>query len=212
MGRNQSIESALSNHYTGGIIGEDQALKAAVCIPLIEKEDGDHVLFEVRSFQLTSQPGDICFPGGKIDLEDPTPMDAAIRETSEELGLARSSIEYIGSLDRYVPSSQFIIYPFVVKLPDQDFEINIEEVDHTFTIPLNWLLSHKPERHVVEMDPSPRKDFPYDRIANGRNYPWRRRAIEELFYHYGDHSVWGMTARILTHFLHILRSEDEMNF
>lgn len=202
----RSIEMALNKHYSGGIIGEETALRAAVFIPLIKQEEAWHVLFEVRAFHLKSQPGDICFPGGKIDLSDPTPLDAAIRETHEELGLLHSSIKPIGSLNLYVPSSQFIIYPFVGLLKDTDFHLNKEEVDHTFTIPLNWLLDHQPQQHIVELDPQPGEDFPYDRIAQGRGYVWRKRPIVELFYHYKDHSVWGMTARILTHFLDVIKS------
>ena len=206
----KKMEMSLQTHYTGGIIGEDQALRAAVLIPLIKKENSYEVLFEVRSFHLKSQPGDICFPGGKIDSEDSTPLDAAIRETSEELGLDSSTIKLIGTLDRYVPSSQFIIYPFVGVLDNTDFKLNKEEVDHTFTIPLDWLLAHKPVKHIVQMDPQPGEDFPYDRIAQGKKYNWRKRTMEEFFYHYKDHSVWGMTARILTHFLEILQSTSSI--
>jgi coenzyme A diphosphatase NUDT7 len=201
----KKMDASLRTHYTGGIIGENKALRAAVLIPLIKKEETYEVLFEVRAFHLKSQPGDICFPGGKIDPSDDSPLDAAIRETTEELGLGPSSIKPIGSLDRYVPSSQFIIHPFVGILETTDFKINKDEVDHTFTIPLNWLLSHEPVKHIVQMDPQPGEDFPYDKIAQGKAYNWRKRTIEELFYHYKDHSVWGMTARILTHFLKIIQ-------
>lgn len=206
----KKMTASLQASFTGGVIGEERALRAAVLIPLIKKEDSYEIVFEVRAFHLKSQPGDICFPGGKIDAADPAPLDAAIRETTEELGVAASSIEPIGALDRYVPSSQFIIYPFVGLLKETDFKINQEEVDHTFTIPLDWLLTHQPVKHIVQMDPQPGEDFPYDRIAQGKNYNWRKRTIEELFYHYNDHSVWGMTARILTHFLEILRASSSI--
>ncbi len=202
------IEMAIKNHFTGGLIGEEKALRAAVLVPLVQINHSWHVLFEVRAYHLTSQPGDICFPGGKIDATDPTPLDAALRETSEELGIGRDLIQPIGSLNLYVPSSQLIIYPFVGKLLNHAFSINKEEVDHTFTIPLDWLLTHQPEKHVVSMAPEPGADFPYDKISQGRKYAWRTRKMEELFYHYKEHSVWGMTARILTHFLNIIKADS----
>ncbi|WEG12267.1 CoA pyrophosphatase [Pullulanibacillus sp. KACC 23026] len=202
-----ALKSALTSHFTGGIMDEEKALRAAICLPLFKLENDWHLLFEVRAFHLKSQPGDICFPGGKIDPDDSTPLHTAVRETSEELGILKESIEIIGALDRYVPSSQFIIYPFVGLLKDLHFNINKEEVDHTFTIPLKWLLSHQPEKHRVNMDPKPGEDFPYERIAQGRDYKWRRRTMVELFYHYEDHSVWGMTAKILTHFLEVIKKE-----
>ena len=66
--------------------------KYAVLLPLVKKEDGIHILFEERALTLNRQPGDICFPGGKVDFEDVNEEYTAIRETIEELGLKRDDI------------------------------------------------------------------------------------------------------------------------
>ena len=78
-------------------IGEDTAFRSAVIIPLVEAEGEWHVLFEVRAFTMRKQPGDISFPGGKIDITDASPMEAALRETHEELGVDPKTVQMIGS-------------------------------------------------------------------------------------------------------------------
>ena len=69
------------------ILGHEKLPKYAVLLPLIEVENETHILFEVRSLSLRRQPGEICFPGGKIDPEDSDQRKCAIRETTEELGI-----------------------------------------------------------------------------------------------------------------------------
>ena len=78
-------------------IGEETALRFAVLIPLVQVNDEWHVLFEVRSLTMRKQPGDISFPGGRIDPTDASPMEAAIRETHEELGVDPTCIQVLGT-------------------------------------------------------------------------------------------------------------------
>jgi len=199
------LQKRLSLKTKLGIIGEDQAIKAAVLIPLIKKNDEWELLFEMRSIKLKNQPGDICFPGGKQEELDDNPQYTAVRETSEELGIPTASIQVLGSLDIYVPSSGIIIYPYVGIIHTLDFQINQDEVDEIFTIPMSWLLEAKPDVHHILFNPQPSEDFPYERIALGKEHKWKPRQIDELFYHYGNHSVWGMTARILQHFIRFIK-------
>ena len=72
------------SRHKASIIGMDQARKSAVCIPLIDTADGFDVLFEIRSSQIQSQPGDVCFPGGMVEPGE-TEAQAAVREMREEL-------------------------------------------------------------------------------------------------------------------------------
>ncbi|TCP24564.1 8-oxo-dGTP pyrophosphatase MutT (NUDIX family) [Scopulibacillus darangshiensis] len=188
-----------------GIIGEDTALKASVMIPLVKADKTWHILFEVRSKKMNHQPGDICFPGGRIDDTDPTPRHAALRETEEELGIRGEDIDILGELATYVPSSQMLVFPFVAALSqNHQLNLNQSEVDSVFTVPLNWLMNQEPERHIVDYDVRPRPDFPYDRIYGGKKYPFRNRQMAEMFYNYGDKTIWGLTARILQHFLSVI--------
>ncbi|WP_139822679.1 NUDIX hydrolase [Tuberibacillus sp. Marseille-P3662] len=194
-------------HQGQSIMGERDARKAAILIPLVHYHHRWHLLFEVRSLQLKSQPGDICFPGGKIESSDQTPEFTAIRETSEELGIHEHHIETIQKMDLYVPSSHLIVYPFVGIIHTLDYQINRDEVAETFTVPLDELLNIEPAQHNVDLTPEPKSDFPYHKLALGENYQWRKRPMTELFFDYKNYSIWGMTARILQYFLDELRKE-----
>ncbi|KGR79814.1 NUDIX hydrolase [Ureibacillus manganicus] len=188
-------------------IGEDTAFRFAVLIPLVQVEGQWHILFEVRSFAMRNQPGDISFPGGRIDKSDPTPMDAALRETYEELGIDPKTVNVIGQLSAYVASSSFVVYPFVATIDYSQIKqsYNIEEVEEVFTIPIQWLLDYEPYMHKVSFDAIPSDDFPFDKIMNGSNYQFRTRAMEEWFYDYGKYTIWGLTARILKHLIEMLK-------
>ena len=187
-------------------IGEETARRYAVLIPLVQVNEEWHILFEVRSKALRSQPGDISFPGGRIDPTDATPLDAAIRETHEELGVEMEHIQVLGQLSPYIPTSSFVVYPFVATIDNiQNLSLSEQEVEETFTIPVKWLLEHEPYVHHVPVQPMPSTDFPYDKISNGNQYQWRARMIEEWFYDYERYTIWGLTARILKHFVEMIK-------
>ncbi|WP_277587030.1 NUDIX hydrolase [Psychrobacillus antarcticus] len=187
-------------------IGEDTALRFAVLIPLVQVDDEWHVLFEVRSLTMRKQPGDISFPGGRIDPTDASPMEAAIRETHEELGVDPACIQVLSQMSAYIASPSFVVYPFVATIDHHQIEnFNKEEVEAVFTIPVSWLLSHEPYMHTVSVQPMPPMDFPYDKIFNGDKYQWRPRAIEEWFYEYDEYTIWGLTARVLKHFVETIK-------
>ncbi len=172
----------------------------AILLPLIEKDNGLHVLFEVRSHQLRRQPNEICFPGGRIEETDKTKAAAAIRETAEELGIDANQISGVSPLDYII--SDISIYPFVGKLlfPEQ-IHINANEVAEIFTVPLSFFLETPATIHTVKLKPEPAADFPYDLIPGGKNYRWRSRKLEEPFYQYEDRVIWGLTAKVLSNFL-----------
>jgi len=179
----------------------------AILLPLIEKEDGLHLLFQVRAQTIRKQPGDVCFPGGEIEVFDASKMAAAIRETSEELGLPSDSIANVYPLDYMIDT--VAIYPFVGKLthPEQ-IQINPDEVAEIFTIPLNFFLVTPPVIHSVSLTANPGDDFPYHLIEGGKDYKWYERKLDIPFYKYQDRVIWGLTARILQHFIETLKSLD----
>ncbi|HWK23137.1 MAG TPA: CoA pyrophosphatase [Ureibacillus sp.] len=187
-------------------IGEDTAFRSAVLIPLVQVDEEWHILFEVRSFKMRKQPGDISFPGGKIDPTDATPLDAAIRETHEELGIDPNKIEVITSLSPFVTSPSFVVYPFVAVLDAyQPHSYNKDEVEEVFTVPLKWLLNYEPYCHFVSLEHKPSEDFPYHKIMKGTEYKWGARPIEEWFFDYEGYTIWGLTARILKYFIERLK-------
>ncbi len=188
-----------------GILGGDRFSKYAVLLPLIEKEDGVHVLFEIRSLQLRRQPGEICFPGGRIDAIDANPSETAIRETSEELGIAQELIHSVQPLDYMVSPFGTIIYPFVgiISKPDE-IKPNPNEVGEIFTVPLDYFEDHKPNVYKMHFQIKPEEHFPFHLIAGGENYNWQVRKMDEYFYHFEDKVIWGLTARVLYHFLEVM--------
>ncbi|WP_316568571.1 CoA pyrophosphatase [Neobacillus sp. YIM B06451] len=192
--------------HTPKILGSENYSKYAVLLPLIETENGVSVMFEVRSMNLRRQPGEICFPGGRVDPEDSDEKEAAIRETVEELGIKRDSISGIQPLDYLISPFGMIIYPFAGFIRDADaIKPNEAEVGEVFTVPLSFFMSAKPEVYHIHFKPEPEENFPFDWVPGGKNYNWRGRHMEEYFYHYEGRIIWGLTARILAHFIEIIK-------
>jgi len=180
----------------------------SVMIPLIEVAGETHVLFEVRSYELESQPGEICFPGGKMEKGE-TPSQTACRETMEELNLQDHQLKIIGSLPPLTTPFHFTIYPFCGVIQHTPFEtINFskDEVDSIFTIPLQVLLNQIPEEYSLAYDMKMDPQFPYHRIPNGDKYEWKAGQYRVVFYYYEQYVIWGLTAKMLQYFLNILRS------
>lgn len=186
-------------------IGEDSAFRSAVLVPLVQIDGKWHVLFEVRSFKMRKQPGDISFPGGKIDQTDSSPLHTAVRETCEELGIHEKDINILQSLSPFISSSSFVIYPYVGIINYEKINYNKHEVEEIFTVPLDWLLEHEPILHTVSVEIKPPEDFPFHKIMNGTQYQWRTRSMDEWFFEYNQYTIWGLTARILKYFIEMLK-------
>lgn len=171
--------------------------KFAVLVPLLKIDNKLHLLFEIRSEKMGTQPGEISFPGGKIENNE-TARGAAVRETQEELGLKKSDIEVIGQIDYLVPPFNIALYPFLGYLKITDLKkltLNKAEVKEIFTAPLNYFLENEPETHYVRYKHEIKPNFPYHLIRNGKDYDWRESEYPVNFYKFEDHIIWGMTAR-----------------
>lgn len=194
------------NEHSPSILGSENLTKYAILLPLIQKGQELHVLFEVRSFKLRRQPGEICFPGGRIDSHDKSEKHAAIRETLEELGLHSSDISHVFPLDYLISPFNMILYPFAGFINHyEDLLPNPSEVEEVFTVPLSFFLENEPKIYRITLKPEPEEDFPYELIIGGENYPWKRRKMNEFFYLYENRVIWGLTARILANFIDILQ-------
>ncbi|RFU67688.1 CoA pyrophosphatase [Peribacillus saganii] len=205
----ESVLHKIKTH-TPTILGSRSFSKYSVLLPLIEKEEGLHVLFEVRSLKLRRQPGEICFPGGRIDPDDTDEKGAAIRETVEELGLKQGDISDVYPLDYLISPFGMIVYPYMGLIKNiQEIKPNAAEVGEIFTVPLSFLMKTDPKIYQVNFRAEPENDFPFDLIVGGENYNWRARQIEEYFYIYENRVIWGMTARILAHFVEILKQHSQ---
>jgi 8-oxo-dGTP pyrophosphatase MutT (NUDIX family) len=150
---------------------------AAVLIPVVERE-APTVLLTKRAEHLNDHAGQISFPGGKIDPTDASPMDAALREADEEIGLKRSFIDPIGYLDVYATGFGFRILPTLARVrPGFDLTISRNEVDDVFEVPLAFLMD--PLNHKLGS-----KEF---------------RGMQRSFYEmpFEQRYIWGATAGML---------------
>jgi len=194
------------------ILDEHLYFRSAVLLPLVEYGGEPGVLFEVRARHLKRQPGEICFPGGRVDATDADDAAAAVRETCEELGLAQSQVQLIGPLDVLVGAFPLMITPFVGRIPFEAVAPNPDEVAEVFVVPLRRLYAMTPERYDVPVKAEPADDFPFHLIPGGRQYNWRTYVLPEYFYFYEGKVIWGLTARILHHFLELSRPAVDGSF
>lgn len=177
---------------------------AAVLIPLTEIDGTWHVIFEVRAYTMRRQPGEISFPGGRLEVGE-TPMEAAIRETSEELELPLTDIEVIGRLQPLATPHRQLIYPFVGVVPTLPDVQRTDEVDHLFSIPVDTLLLLDPFHGEMEWTMNPDRNIPFDRMANAKAYEKRVIKMKEPFYEHESYIIWGLTGKILTQFIKRLK-------
>ena len=186
------------------IMNQEAYRRYGILIPLVQVDSETHVLFEVRSMELRSQPGDICFPGGRLDNGDASLKACAIRETEEEIGIHAHQINHVISLD-YIVSETRIIHPFAGELDSiANLNINQSEVSEVFTVPLRFFLENAPRVHKIYFNVEPEQNFPFDLIQNGKAYDWKTREMHELFYEYDNRVIWGLTARVMHHFIQII--------
>jgi 8-oxo-dGTP pyrophosphatase MutT (NUDIX family) len=187
--RTLDVPSALDDHTADAVRGDldlDPSLweragvaatrPAAVLIPVVDRPD-PAVLLTLRT-ELPSHPGQIAFPGGKIDPHDATPAAAALREAEEEIGLSHTLIEPIGYLDLYLTFSGFRILPTVARVaPNYQLTLNEHEVADAFEVPLAFLMDE----------------------ANHALHSRDWKGIERRYYAmpFGERYIWGVTAGIL---------------
>jgi 8-oxo-dGTP pyrophosphatase MutT (NUDIX family) len=160
------------------IIAQERPIRpAAVLIPIVNHAEPT-VLLTQRAAHLNDHAGQISFPGGKIDPTDASPLDAALREAEEEIGLGREFINPIGYLDLYATGFGFRILPTLARIkPGFKLRINETEVDDAFEVPLAFLMN--PANHQLHA-----KEF---------------RGIERHYYAmpFAERYIWGATAGIL---------------
>jgi 8-oxo-dGTP pyrophosphatase MutT (NUDIX family) len=160
------------------IIARERPIRpAAVLIPVVDHPEPT-VLLTLRSAHLSDHAGQISFPGGKIEATDASPLDAALREAEEEVGLVREFVDPLGYLDLYGTSFGFRILPTVAKVrPGFNLRISEAEVDSAFEVPLAFLMN--PANHQLQS-----KEF---------------RGVARSFYAmpFEQHYIWGATAGIL---------------
>ena len=177
-------------------------------MPLIEINGKWEVIYELRAKTLNNQPGEVSFPGGEVEKGE-TFKQAALRETMEELLIEENNVEIIGELDYLVANENMIIHCFLGRILGIDFDeikANKDEVDHLFTVPLDFLLNNEPDRYELDIQTLENEEFPYNLIPNGKKYKFRRGKHQVLFYKYNKYIIWGFTARMTKNLVDIYKS------
>ena len=186
----------------------DVKYKYAVLVPMIMVDDRWELLFEVRSQNLSRQPGEISFPGGEVEKGESF-KEVAIRETMEELNIGEENINVIGELDYLVSYYNSKIRSFLATV----FGVNVDnilpnkdEVDHIFTVPLEFFIDNEPNVYYLDLHIVNNEDFPYNLIPNGKDYNWHKGKNPVYFYIYEDYIIWGYTAKVIKYFIDIIKS------
>lgn len=163
-------------------------IPAAVLVPIVMHEDGPMLLLTQRTAHLTDHAGQVSFPGGRTEESDASAIDAALRETEEEIGLQRRHIEVLGTLPDYFTGTGYQVTPVVALVwPPFDLQADPHEVAEIFEVPLAFLMDgSNHQRRTVEIPEGMRRTFysmPYDRFF-----------------------IWGATAGMLRNLFHFLRA------
>jgi 8-oxo-dGTP pyrophosphatase MutT (NUDIX family) len=164
---------------------------AAVLVPLVVRDEGVSVLLTQRTAHLHDHAGQISFPGGRVEEEDPTPAATALRESFEEVGLAPDVVDILGTLPQYVTATSYLVTP-VVGLIEREFSLALDEfeVAEAFEVPLAFLMDPaNHERRRLELGALARTFYAIPYAGARRRY-----------------FIWGATAAMLRNFYHFLRA------
>ena len=166
---------------------------AAVLIPLYWDRAAWHLLFTLRTEQVDAHRGQVSFPGGRLEASDTGPVDAALRESEEEIGLHRQDVRILGALDQRRTVTRFLVTPIVGVIPwPYALTPNPVEVAQTFGVPLDWLA-----------DPS------HVRLQSRLPSPSREHLSAFFFDAYEGRVIWGATARMTLDLIALLPEESK---
>ncbi|MDP3936573.1 MAG: CoA pyrophosphatase [Deltaproteobacteria bacterium] len=165
-------------------------VRAAVLVPLFEREGALHVLLTRRTEQMRSHSGQISFPGGRKDPSDLTLLETALRECQEEIGLPAASVRLLGELDDLVTVTDFLVSPYVGLIPPSfPFKVSAREIAEIIELRLEDFL-------------------PAERLRVARRLNYRGTSHTTYFFDMGPHIVWGVTAEILLELLETVYGYD----
>ena len=186
-----------------GII--DGTKEFAVLIPLVERDGELHVVYEKRAEGIR-QPGDVCFPGGKIE-EGESIVECALRETAEEIGI--TDVEVIGQFDTMLEVGRITMHTVLGIIKEKDLEnavLNTAEVAEIFSVPLEFFDVAQPIIYTGKMIQDV-TGFPYEQTGIRSDYKWRVGKQDIYIYHYEKWIIWGLTARITRWFVEKMKEK-----
>jgi 8-oxo-dGTP pyrophosphatase MutT (NUDIX family) len=172
-----------------GVLGDREAVRAAVLVPLVRRSAGLTVLLTERTAHLSSHSGQIAFPGGRTDPTDADATATALREAWEEVGLPPSQVEVLGRMPTYTTGSGYVVTPVVGLVPpDLPLQPNPGEVAAVFEVPLAWLMQPANHRHHLWEDQGVHRRWVSMPYPDGPD----------------ERYIWGATAAMLRNFYRFL--------
>jgi 8-oxo-dGTP pyrophosphatase MutT (NUDIX family) len=191
--RIEKLRAALASRTPSMQPRADGPRPAAVLIPLHYHDGGWHVILNVRSQFVGMHQGEIAFPGGKYEPTDPDMLACALREASEEMGIAPGDVDVIGSLEPVLTRTDYLVWSTVGVIPHPyRFEVDENEVAEIIEIPLDHLLTEAAERHEARLNPD-------------------GSLLQRKAYVHGPNFVFGATAWILAQLLDLLQDLHPAN-
>lgn len=182
---NLFIQAALARHKPELL--SDPKLKDSAVLLLLYPKEGEHcILFNKRSMEVEFNKGEYCFPGGSKDPEDADLVATALREAHEEMGIHPADITLLGELSETNTAAGFRIHPYVGTIPyPYVFQPSTVEIAEVVEVPVRHLIDKRNYNEEMRM----------------------RLGVNTLMttYTYGEHRIFGATARILRQFLDILQ-------
>jgi 8-oxo-dGTP pyrophosphatase MutT (NUDIX family) len=160
--------------------------RAAVMVPIVERPDGLTVLLTQRASHLKHHPGQVSFPGGRVEPGDRGPWETAVRETQEEIGLAPEFATLAGYLHDHFVITGYVITPSVAFVrAGFELALDLTEVDEAFEVPLEFILD------------------PANRRLHRREFAGLSFTVHEI--PYGERHIWGATASMLVSLADLLQ-------
>ena len=178
-------------------------VRSAVIVPLLIRDGTVEIVFELRSRHLRRSPGEVGFPGGRIEAGE-NPWQAALRELEEELGVPGDQVEYLGQLPEQQRRRNELVVPFVAGIgSDAVLQPDGIEVEEVFTLPLDHLLGNEMRQARIVEWHTLSEDFPLSYLPGG---VWNRTESRTLYYLiYRDYLIWGLSANILRRLVQLIR-------
>ncbi len=179
----------------GRFLAEREPTDASVLIAVVAHPEGPRVLLTRRTDHLRDHAGQISFPGGRAEAHDPSVVHTALRETEEEVGLAREHVQVLGQLNTYTTVTSYRVTP-VVALVQPGFTLALDsfEVEEAFEVPLEFLMTpahHR--RHALDWAGVKRQFL---------SMPWQGVDVSGQAREY---FIWGATAAMLRNLYCFLR-------
>lgn len=187
-----------------GIAGYGENRLAAVVAPLVASPEGLSLLFQVRARHLKSQPGEVAFPGGKVEPGE-SPEAAALRETREELCLPEGAVRLLAPLDLLVLPFNLVIHPFLGEIADPGLaRPHPDECDEIFTVPWELLAGMTPGVASARVLVEAGSEFPARLFPGEGPYGFREGRYPVHYYDVRGRVIWGITARIVKNLVELV--------